>query len=249
MSADRVEPTVESRPSVSPNLGFVLPLVMAWLSVRRSNAGTRVADPGDCATPHSNRLRDGTEGRAEEGCEAAANGCEQEDEHQIALPEPDQGGCENATEQGRDDQHAHQCTRQSVNAPLLHRQNRKSLPECIVSVFLLLQPKRARIEEDLTKARKTAARRAAKLPPKGAARNATTKLPCQNQNRVAVSIPPSRAETSSNRIEALIGTRSDRCSPSNMAALPWPESRPPGGITPKGAVRQGRVSYSSLSGR
>jgi hypothetical protein len=90
-----------------------------------------------------------------------------------------------------------------------HRQNRKSLPECIVSVFLLLKPKRARIEEDLTKARKTPARRAAKLPPKGAARNATTKLPCQNQNRIAVSIPPSRAETSSNRIEALIGTRSD----------------------------------------
>ena len=139
MSADRVEPTVEKQgPSISPNLGFVLPLVMAWSPVRRSNAGIRVADPGDCATPHSNYLRDGTEGRAEEGCEAAANGCDQEGEHRIALPEPDQGGCENATEQGRDDQHAHQRTLQNVNAFFAERAPLTSVAAVSESAVVLI---------------------------------------------------------------------------------------------------------------
>src|ERR687897_3082314 len=34
-----------------------------------------------------------------------------------------------------------------------------------------------------------------------------------------------------------------------MAALPWLESRPLGGTTPKGTVRQVRMSHFSLSGR
>lgn len=68
---------------------------------------------------------------------------------------------------------------------------RDTPPECIVSFFFSDQPwlqeaKKARIDEDLTAARKAAARRAAKLPPKGVTRSATARLPSQNQSKVDV---------------------------------------------------------------
>src|SRR5215207_3281097 len=51
----------KSRSSASPVQAVVVLLVMAWSPVRRSNAGiSRVANPGDYATPNSNHLRDGT---------------------------------------------------------------------------------------------------------------------------------------------------------------------------------------------
>src|SRR5215207_4162565 len=50
----------KSRPSGSPARAIVVLLVMAWSPARRSNAGIRVANPGDYATPNSNHLRDGT---------------------------------------------------------------------------------------------------------------------------------------------------------------------------------------------
>src|SRR5215211_3477595 len=51
----------KSRSSASPAQAVVVLLVMAWSPVRRSNAGiSRVANPGDYATPNSNHLRDGT---------------------------------------------------------------------------------------------------------------------------------------------------------------------------------------------
>src|SRR5215218_11403469 len=55
----------KSRSSASPARAVVVLLVMAWSPVRRSNAGiSRVANPGDYATPNSNHLRDGTADRA-----------------------------------------------------------------------------------------------------------------------------------------------------------------------------------------
>src|SRR5829696_3659507 len=56
----------KSRSSASPVQAVVVLLVMAWSPVRRSNAGiSRVANPGDYATPNSNHLRDGTADRGE----------------------------------------------------------------------------------------------------------------------------------------------------------------------------------------
>src|SRR5215211_363153 len=58
----------KSRSSASPAQAVVVLLIMAWSPVRRSNAGiSRVANPGDYATPNSNHLRDGTGGLASYG--------------------------------------------------------------------------------------------------------------------------------------------------------------------------------------
>src|SRR5215213_3725929 len=50
----------KSRPSASPVRADVILLIMAWSPARRSNAGIRVANPGDYATkfqPPSRRHR------------------------------------------------------------------------------------------------------------------------------------------------------------------------------------------------